>query len=189
EKKIFCLKGPQLNTVNDFWRMIVEVGVEVVVMLTPLEENGKVKCQKYWSDKETLNINILEGSGSEDFLLITLKGLQNSQELTVTHLKYNSWPDLNVPENVGSLLNFQHVMQTLVNKINSGHSSTKVLTHCSAGVGRTGTFIALDHLIRQAVDVEAVDVYKCLKLLRSYRNHMIQAVVCVNVCVCVCVCV
>lgn len=38
------------TTVDDFWRMIVEQGCGVVVMLTNLEETGKVKCVKYWPE-------------------------------------------------------------------------------------------------------------------------------------------
>lgn len=40
------------TTVDDFWRMIVEQGCGVVVMLTNLEETGKVKCVKYWPEAD-----------------------------------------------------------------------------------------------------------------------------------------
>ena len=40
------------NTVCDFWRMIWEQHLELVLMLTNLEEYSKTKCAKYWPDKE-----------------------------------------------------------------------------------------------------------------------------------------
>lgn len=50
-KKFICAQGPTDTTVNDFWRMIWEHGLELIVMLTNLEEYSKVKCSKYWPDE------------------------------------------------------------------------------------------------------------------------------------------
>jgi protein-tyrosine phosphatase len=50
-KKFICAQGPTDVTVNDFWRMIWEYNLDLVVMLTNLEEYSKVKCSKYWPDQ------------------------------------------------------------------------------------------------------------------------------------------
>lgn len=50
-KQFICAQGPTDTTVNDFWRMIWEHGLELIVMLTNLEEYSKVKCSKYWPDE------------------------------------------------------------------------------------------------------------------------------------------
>ena len=45
---------------------------------------------------------------------------------------------------------------------------------CSAGMGRTGTFIAIDYLLEQAAHEQRVDVYTYAMLMRSQRMNMIQ---------------
>lgn len=50
-KKFICAQGPMDNTVCDFWRMIWEQHLELILMLTNLEEYSKTKCAKYWPDK------------------------------------------------------------------------------------------------------------------------------------------
>lgn len=50
-KKFICAQGPMENTVSDFWRLIWEQHLELVLMLTNLEEYSKTKCAKYWPDE------------------------------------------------------------------------------------------------------------------------------------------
>ena len=49
-KKWICTQGPLMSTVEHFWRMIHEQGVEIVIMLTNLEEYNRIKCAQYWPD-------------------------------------------------------------------------------------------------------------------------------------------
>lgn len=50
-KKFICAQGPMDSTINDFWQMVWEQHLEIIVMLTNLEEYNKTKCAKYWPDK------------------------------------------------------------------------------------------------------------------------------------------
>lgn len=50
-KKFICAQGPMDSTVNDFWRMIWEQHLEILIMLTNLEEYNKTKCAKYWPER------------------------------------------------------------------------------------------------------------------------------------------
>lgn len=50
-KKFICAQGPMDSTINDFWRMIWEQHLEIIVMLTNLEEYNKAKCAKYWPEQ------------------------------------------------------------------------------------------------------------------------------------------
>ncbi len=47
----------------------------------------------------------------------------------------------------------------------------------SAGVGRTGSFIAVDYLLQEAEREQAVDIKGCVYMLRSQRPNMIQTLV------------
>jgi protein tyrosine phosphatase len=64
---------------------------------------------------------------------------------------------------------FRKVTQSSANK------KRPILVHCSAGVGRTGTFIAMDHLLEQAKKQNGIDVYACVTSLRESRMHMVQS--------------
>ena len=94
-------------------------------------------------------------------------------DLEVTHFYYLSWPDHGVPTKSTSLINFIRRVCTI-----QPHSTeVPLLIHCSAGVGRTGTFIAID-IEMQRIEAERVlDVYGCLKKLRSRHILMVQTLV------------
>ena len=49
---------------------------------------------------------------------------------------------------------------------------------CSAGVGRTGTFIALDITLDQMKAEKTVDIKGTMEKMRERRMNMIQTVVC-----------
>ena len=53
-KKFVCAQGPMEGTVHDFWRMAWEQRVEIIVMLTNIEEYNKTKCFQYWPDPDPL---------------------------------------------------------------------------------------------------------------------------------------
>ena len=56
-------------------------------------------------------------------------------------------------------------------------SKGPILVHCSAGVGRTGTFIAVDIALEQARRERVVDIAGIINRLREQRMQMVQTVV------------
>ncbi|KKA26982.1 hypothetical protein TD95_000524 [Thielaviopsis punctulata] len=73
-------------------------------------------------------------------------GGSDSKEIVIWHLFYTRWPDFGVPayEDLGSFLQIMELSR----QYNTNPVNPRIV-HCSAGVGRTGTFIALEHLKRE----------------------------------------
>ncbi|XP_058272942.1 receptor-type tyrosine-protein phosphatase beta isoform X2 [Hemibagrus wyckioides] len=96
---------------------------------------------------------------------------QLSYPRTVRHFHYTVWPDHGVPETTQSLVQFVRTVRDYIDRV-SGSGPTVV--HCSAGVGRTGTFIVLDRALQQLDSRGTVDIYGCVFDLRLHRSHMVQ---------------
>ena len=89
--------------------------------------------------------------------------------MTVRQFHFTAWPDHGVPTYPTSLLAFHKKFRSF-----DDTQSGPAIIHCSAGVGRTGTFIALDSLLEQAKDKGVVDVLGCVRNMRTQRVNMVQ---------------
>ncbi|XP_071005104.1 receptor-type tyrosine-protein phosphatase eta-like [Oncorhynchus clarkii lewisi] len=176
-KEFIAAQGPLPVTVNEFWRMIWEKNVQTLVMLTRCNEQGRVKCEKYWPSetKHFQNITVTTTSEIplEDWTIrdFDVKNVRTAETRSVRHFHFTAWPDHGVPETTELLINFRHLVREHMDQY-SRHSPTVV--HCSAGVGRTGTFIAIDRLIFQIERDSMVDVYGTIHDLRMHRPLMVQ---------------
>ena len=83
-----------------------------------------------------------------------------------------SWPDHGVPE-YGTPLMALHKQSTN----NWSSSKGPILVHCSAGVGRTGTFIAIDLALEQAKKEGVIDIAGIVNRIRQQRMQMVQTLV------------
>lgn len=177
KKEFIAAQGPLPCTVNDFWRLIWEKNVHSIVMLTKCNEQGRVKCEEYWpaETKHFNNLRVMNISEIplEDWTLrdFEVKNVKTAESRSVRHFHFTAWPDHGVPETTELLINFRHLVREHMDQY-SRHSPT--LVHCSAGVGRTGTFIAIDRLIFQIERDAVVDVYGIIHDLRMHRPLMVQ---------------
>ncbi|XDV18094.1 hypothetical protein PO909_023862 [Leuciscus waleckii] len=177
KKEFIAAQGPLPCTVNDFWRLIWEKNVRTIVMLTKCNEQGRVKCEEYWPAdiKHFNNLTVMTTSEIplEDWTLrdFEVKNVKTAESRSVRHFHFTAWPDHGVPETTELLINFRHLVREHMDQY-SRHSPT--LVHCSAGVGRTGTFIAIDRLIFQIERDGVVDVYGIIHDLRMHRPLMVQ---------------
>ncbi|KAL1247798.1 hypothetical protein QQF64_023174 [Cirrhinus molitorella] len=176
-KEFIAAQGPLPVTVNEFWRMVWEKNVYTIVMLTRCNEMGRVKCEKYWPtgtnhyhniSVETTSEIDLESWTIRDF---KIKNVKTAETRYVRQFHFTAWPDHGVPETTEILIDFRHLVREHMDQY-SRHSPTVV--HCSAGVGRTGTFIAIDHLIFQIERDSMVDVYGIVNDMRMHRPLMVQ---------------
>uniref|UniRef100_A0A6I8NE80 Protein tyrosine phosphatase receptor type N2 n=1 Tax=Ornithorhynchus anatinus TaxID=9258 RepID=A0A6I8NE80_ORNAN len=171
-------QGPLPATVADFWQMVWENGCVVIVMLTPLTENGVKQCYHYWPDEGSnlyhiYEVNLVsEHIWCEDFLVRSfyLKNLQTNETRTVTQFHFLSWYDQGVPSSTRSLLDFRRK----VNKCYRGRSCP-IIVHCSDGAGRSGTYVLIDMVLnKMAKGAKEIDIAATLEHLRDQRPGMVQ---------------
>ncbi|XP_034562669.1 receptor-type tyrosine-protein phosphatase N2 [Notolabrus celidotus] len=171
-------QGPLPSTVADFWQMVWESGCVVIVMLTPLSENGVKQCHHYWPDEGSdvyhiYEVNLVsEHIWCEDFLVRSfyLKNLQTNETRTVTQFHFLSWMDRGIPTSARTLLDFRRK----VNKCYRGRSCP-IIVHCSDGAGRSGTYILIDMVLnRMAKGAKEIDIAATLEHLRDQRAGMVQ---------------
>ncbi|XP_049651199.1 receptor-type tyrosine-protein phosphatase kappa-like isoform X5 [Accipiter gentilis] len=169
-------QGPLPGTMVDFWQMVWQEKTSIIVMLTGLVEQNKTKCEQYWPEQEQVYGDFtvtLSNTRTTTGLVTRIFCLQKAGcalPRVVEQFHYMLWPDHGVPRNPAQLL----ALVDVVNKRGLEVPTGPVLVHCSAGIGRTGTFIALDFLLKMGKAEGKVDVFHCVQRLREQRVSMVQ---------------
>ena len=170
-------QAPKKNTETHFWQMILEQRVSTVVMLTRVVELGKEKCTSYWPQEvgyscnfEGIRVTLKREDKSVCYVLreMEITG-PDSSSYKLTQFHYVAWPDHDVPQLFIDLLDFTQMI-----KKHHMRDRTPLLVHCSAGVGRSGTFIALYNLLEAVGVGETISVYRIVNEMREYRPQMVQ---------------
>ncbi len=172
----------------------------MIAMLTNLEERNRVKADQYWPEGDIASslraraeievLNAPEMYGKIEVTLLSTKqhrgflvralGLRRlrktgEEESRMVHqLHYTEWPDFGAPESTED-------MSALIRELDI-HKKTlnePIVVHCSAGIGRTGTFLAI-HMILQDLNTSkrpptSVDVFSTVLKLREQRQGMVQS--------------
>nr|CAB3265297.1 receptor-type tyrosine-protein phosphatase epsilon [Phallusia mammillata] len=176
-KKYIATQGPTESTCNDFWRMVTDKKCSIIVMLTQLTENHKEKCVKYWPEigiqcqYGNCTVMTTNESAFGDVICrtfrVTMSRFNNPFE--VKQLQYLGWPDHGIPHTTSSIF-WLHKLAVGGHAVSGG----PLLVHCSAGIGRTGTFIALDFLGEQMEAEGRVNVLAAVFQMRLNRTEMVQ---------------
>uniref|UniRef100_A0AAY4EXM7 protein-tyrosine-phosphatase n=1 Tax=Denticeps clupeoides TaxID=299321 RepID=A0AAY4EXM7_9TELE len=175
QRHYIATQGPMQETVRDFWRMIWQENSGSIVMVTNLVEVGRVKCVRYWPDETEvygdIKVTLIETEPLAEYVIRTFtvqkKGHHEIREIRQFH--FTSWPDHGVPCYATGLLGFVRQVKFL-NPPDAG----PIVVHCSAGAGRTGCFIAVDIMLDMAENEGVVDIFNCIRELRSQRVNMVQ---------------
>jgi protein-tyrosine phosphatase len=184
--------------------------VSVIVMLTQAFEAGKEKCAQYFplhledpvmklsmdpsdpasSDEDSNEEEEVDTHGSGSVTLLEsyfdescrseVRKLElqfGSESKIVWHFLFAGWADFSKPEGEDREALLQLFHQTAAKT----SPENPRIVHCSAGVGRTGTFIALDHLLRELDSGELLSpdnfnedpVFDIVNQLREQRMMMV----------------
>ncbi|XP_043964289.1 receptor-type tyrosine-protein phosphatase O isoform X1 [Gambusia affinis] len=176
-KEYIATQGPLPETRNDFWKMVLQQKSPIIVMLTQCNERRRVKCDHYWpfTDEPVMygdiSVEMLSEEGSPEWIIRKFRLGYADETLDVLHLNYTSWPDHGVPtvNAIESILQFVHIVRQQADR-----TKDPIIVHCSAGVGRTGTFMALDRLMQHIREHEFVDILGMVSDMRSHRLSMVQ---------------
>ncbi|KAG1688657.1 Tyrosine-protein phosphatase 69D [Nymphon striatum] len=174
-KRFICAQGPLDKTVDDFWRMIWQHKVYIIIMLTGFEEHGKMKCSRYWNEEGENQYGNVCVSVSQyvKFSEYAVRKLAVQSKMggiiegkrEILHFHFLMWKDFLAPDQPSWLLRF-------IKRVNENHCPDRgpILVHCSAGVGRTGTFVAIDSLLQMMEEEGKLDVFSCVANLRKDRK-------------------
>uniref|UniRef100_A0A7N8X8F7 protein-tyrosine-phosphatase n=1 Tax=Mastacembelus armatus TaxID=205130 RepID=A0A7N8X8F7_9TELE len=172
-------QGPLSHTVEDFWRMVWEWKCHSIVMLTELQEREQDKCCQYWptEDLVTYGDYTVELKGDtlcDTFSLRDLVLTFTPEKLTrvIRHFHFHGWPEIGIPAEGKGMIDIIASVQRQQQQ--SGNHP--IVVHCSAGAGRTGTFIALSNILERVKAEGLLDVFQTVKSLRMQRPHMVQTV-------------
>nr|XP_020655827.1 tyrosine-protein phosphatase non-receptor type 23 [Pogona vitticeps] len=179
---IIATQAPLVGTASDFWLMIYEQKVSVVVMLVSEQEIEKQKVVWYLPTERgqpivhgplTLVLTSLKVTPTHTERMITLQFRDQSLKRTVIHLQFSSWPELGLPDSKGDLLRF--IQEVHSHYLHQRPLHMPIVVHCSSGVGRSGAFCLLYAAMQEVEAGNSIpDLAHLVRKIRQQRKHMLQ---------------
>ncbi|XP_010215139.1 PREDICTED: tyrosine-protein phosphatase non-receptor type 22 [Tinamus guttatus] len=172
-------QGPLSTTVVDFWRMIWEYEVLIVVMACMEFEMGKKKCERYWAEVGDCSLQCGPFSiaceaedKKNEYVIRTLKVALNEEIRTIYHFHYKNWPDHDVPSSIDPILELICEIRCY-----QPDDNVPVCIHCSAGCGRTGVICAIDYtqkLLKDGIVPVNFSIFSLIQEMRTQRPSIVQ---------------
>jgi len=186
----FCYistQSPLINTYRDFWKMVWDQNTHVIIMLTKFSEG---QSDKYFKTSGEINFEYKASETNSNFpIIITVTMLTKEKlqlesgsylsirtfklkhnngpfERIVTHIQYKGWIDHKIPSSIKDIIILNDIM---LDKMKDGVP----VIHCSAGVGRAGTFIACSIIYRNNNKKDEIDYI--ITAMRKCRKGMVQS--------------
>ncbi|XP_077981240.1 receptor-type tyrosine-protein phosphatase epsilon-like isoform X2 [Glandiceps talaboti] len=178
KKAYIATQGPKTSTVADLWRMVWQEKSACILMATNLREHNKEKCVKYWPDQTEgeqlygdISVKNVREEVFVDSMIRTLhvKKVDQTKVREIKQFHFTVWPDMGVPQYPSAVLSFLRRIRAY-NPSNAG----PLVVHCSAGVGRTGTFITIDSMLEMAEAEGKIDIFNFVYQARQDRMNFVQ---------------
>ncbi|CAK9309665.1 unnamed protein product [Citrullus colocynthis] len=178
--KFIATQGPLTHTYEDFWEMVFQYKCPAILMLTRLVDNYKmVKCGDYFQaedgPRDFGNLIVISKwikSSNSSLILrhLEVNHKESEDSVAVLHIQYPEWPDHGVPNDTLA------VREMLKRLYHLPPDLGPIVVHCSAGIGRTGTYCAIHNTIQRilAGDMSALDLVSTIATFRSQRIGMVQ---------------
>ncbi|XP_034102498.1 tyrosine-protein phosphatase 10D isoform X2 [Drosophila albomicans] len=185
-REFIVTQGPLHSTREEFWRMCWESNSRAIVMLTRCFEKGREKCDQYWPIDPVpifygdIKVQLMTNTHFLDWSIAEFMVSRNCESRIMRHFHFTTWPDFGVPEPPQSLVRFVRAFRDRI-----GTDMRPIIVHCSAGVGRSGTFIALDRILQHINKSDYVDIFGIVFAMRKERVFMVQTeqqYVCIHQC-------
>ncbi len=179
-------QGPLDDTVVDFWKAILHKNSQIIVTLVMAQEEGREKCASYWTIPEVqfegwkVSLEKSEHIATSAFIpthkiiVRTFLATNGQQQKTIKQVHYENWPDGKIPD-LDLFIKLLDEVDRLVND-----QIFPITVHCSAGIGRSGTFVAAHSLrkeVRQAKrhskHPPVINIPKAIFLLRCQRLSLV----------------
>uniref|UniRef100_A0A803VIC4 protein-tyrosine-phosphatase n=1 Tax=Ficedula albicollis TaxID=59894 RepID=A0A803VIC4_FICAL len=184
-KAMIATQGPLQETISDFWQMVFQRKVKVVVMLTELKEGDEELCAQYWGEgKQTydgIEVQMADVNSGPSYTIraFDIAHLKTKETQKVYQYQYHKWSGCDVPEVpkdlVSMILNIKQKLPARpVSEDNRRTRSVPLLVHCCDGSQQTGVFCALMTLLESAEIEEVIDVFQVVKSLRRTRLGMVS---------------
>ncbi|KAF6198980.1 hypothetical protein GE061_007003 [Apolygus lucorum] len=175
-REFIVTQGPLHSTRDDFWRMCWESNSRAIVMLTRCIEKGREKCDHYWPYDTMpvyygdISVTTLNESRYPDWTVSEFIMARGETQRVIRHFHFTTWPDFGVPNPPTTLVRFVRAFRERI-----APEQRPIVVHCSAGVGRSGTFIALDRILQSLINgADTVDIFGIVWGMRKERVWMVQ---------------
>lgn len=179
---IIGTQAPLAGTASDFWLMIYEQKVSLIVMLVSDLEIEKQKVVRYFPTERgqpvlhghiTLTLTSLKVTDTHVERVISLQYKDQSLKRSIIHLQFTSWPELGLPDSKGNLLRF--IQDVHKHYLHQRPLHMPVVVHCSSGVGRSGAFCLLYAAVQEVEAGNGIpELAELVKKMRQQRKHMLQ---------------
>ncbi|XP_051722470.1 tyrosine-protein phosphatase non-receptor type 23 isoform X1 [Ctenopharyngodon idella] len=180
--RLIATQAPLTGTAADFWLMVYEQKVSVIVMLVSEQELEKQKVLRYFPSERgqqlaqgpiTLTLTTQKSTSTHIERMIGLQYRDQSLRRTVVHLQFTSWPELGLPESKSNLICF--IQEVHGHYLLQRPLHTPVVVHCSSGVGRTGAFCLLYAALQEIEAGNGIpDLIQLVRKMRQQRKNMLQ---------------
>lgn len=178
-KTYIATQGPLVNTLLDFWRMIWEYKVVIIIMACREVEMGRKKCERYWPPHGEepvsfgpFHISCVAEQPRTDYFIRTLSVTFQNETREIYQFHYVNWPDHDVPSSFDSILDMINLMREY-----QEHEDVPLCVHCSAGCGRTGVICAIDYtwnLLKAKKIPDDFNVFNLIQEMRTQRHSAVQ---------------
>lgn len=180
EKNMIVTQGPLEQCIDDFWSMCFDYNVNSIVMLCNIVEEGIKKCSKYWEIKNSKMFKVinLEIKNDNEIIMqriISVQNLIKNNCKTFYHIQFKKWPDHQTPIST-SVKIFENLFQF----IDKNRGNAPAVIHCSAGIGRSGVFVALYLLYKEIIrqintqDFICFNIFNLVRKLKESRIYMVE---------------